>query len=416
MLQLLSASAVTAGTYGNWHTVDIGNTALNKIYQQYAAVILYVYDDANLVNGYLDLYTLPVVTRTSPMTLNAYLKMAVGLKTAFSAEEVTRGTQYVSHYFASAFGYTLKGFNNKFHPDTELLPDQKVDLLLYHPEVTDYRRLQANSLFTVNGLVHRSDISADGIVLYQGGRTVTKSFDQRVGILDFSTLGTVTTVPITDDMIKAVNDEISLYDVVYFDLPTPLEGKTLFLVLGGVLHAVSSAYDIVGSQRVKVNLSRIKLIDLFYATYNSLDLDELPLTRDVNLPTQFVVNEFKTDAYVRALLQMSQSFFVVLDATGVSVNERKLDFTDREGIYRSFESSIPDLPVRVGNRFAAYNVKEQDGFWTFSVPHSVLDNKMKDRAGEVDQLGINYQLVRDQNESYHPHYHANAELVYITKE
>jgi hypothetical protein len=61
-------------------------------------------------------------------------------------------------------------------------------------------------------------------------------------------------------------------------------------------------------------------------------------------------------------------------------------------------------------------VKEQDGFWTFSVPHATLDNKMKDRGGEQYSMGVNYQLVRDQNESYHPHYYANAEVVYITKE
>lgn len=416
MLQLLSASAVVAGTYGNWTTVDVGNTPLYKIYQRYSAVLLRVYDTDTGQNGYVDLYTLPVVTRSSPMTLNSYLAIAVGLTVMTVNETATRGTQYVAHYFASAYGYTVKGFNNKFHEDTELLPDQKIDALLYHPDVTDYRRLQASALFTVNGLVHRSDISDTGVILYQGGRTITLGGDQRIGVLDFSTLGNLTTVPITDAMIKAVNADISLYDVVYFDLPEPLEGKTVFLVLGGVLFAVNPAFDVVGSQRVKVHLSRIKLIDQFYKTYQTLDLSELPLTRDSNLPTQFVVNEFKTDAFVRAYLKLSQSFFVVLDTTGVTVQERKLDFTDHPGIYRSWESALPDLPVRVGDRFAAYNVKEQDGFWTFSVPHATLDNKMKDRGGEQDSMGVNYQLVRDQNESYHPHYYANAEVVYITKE
>lgn len=417
MLQLLSATAVAQNTYNGWTDVTLGGMPLHRIYSTYSSVILRVYDTINDQNGFIDLYQLPIVTRSTPQTLNNYLAIAAGLTITLAEEDLIKGKKYVPFYYATAWDYRLKGFNNLFHPDTELLPDQKVDVLLYHPKVTDYRRLQNNALFTVNGLIHRSDISDVGVVLYQGGRTITRFNDNRVGVLDFSTIGEFEILPIEDNMIKAVSPEIGFNDVVYFDLPVSLEGKTIFIVLGGVLHALDNVLDVVGSNRVKINFKHHNLLDQFYNTYKVLDLSSLPLTRDVNVEDQFVTAEFSQDEFIRAFLKLSQTFFVVIDATGISVQRKKLNYTDQPGIYRHFEEQQPDLPVQIGTGFISeYNIKEQDGFWVLSLPHGTTNNYVWKTTTAVDEVGVNYSLIRDQRESYYPRAAASAYLLYIVKE
>lgn len=416
MLRVISAEVIAAGTYGGWHSAQLTGVPLFQIFQRYSAAIVRVYDTVAETNGYLDLYQLPVVVRSTPMELDAYLAIAVGIVVLPDDARVAGTVPQVRSYFANAYGYALKGFNNLFHPDTELLPDQKIDLLLYHSDITEYRRLQENALITVNGLIHRVDYTENGLVIFEGGRTVIKCNDNRISVLDFTELGGIHTVPITPDMIRSANDTLSLEDSLYIDLPETLEGKTVFLVLGGILYLMDSAFDMVNSQRLRLTLKRYDLVEWFFDNYTRLDLSELPMTLDVNDPKKFVEGEFHTDAFVRAVLAMSQTFFVVVPTTGLTIEKVRLNETDMPGLYRTQDGVLPDVPVVIGNGYlVSYNVEYQWGFNALAVPNNVAFNRVWKTTTKSDNLGVNYQLLRDQNEPNRPLKRPAAHLLYISK-
>lgn len=416
MLRVISAQVIATGTADGWQSADLADLPMFQIFQRYSAALARVYDTVGDTNGYLDLYSLPVVTRSSPMTLKAYLEIAVGLTVLTDVPTDRAVAPRVASYYANAYGYALKGFNNNFHPDTELLPDQKVDLLLYHNDISDYRRLQGNALFAVNGLFHKSDYTEDGIVLYDGGRTVIKGNDNRITVLDFQSLGGLSIQPITSDMIRAAKDTIGLEDIVYIDLPSTLEGKTLFLVLGGILYPLSSAFDMVSSNRVRLTLKHYDLVEWFMDNYTLMDLSALPMTLDSNDWMKFVEGEFHTDAFVRAVLTMSQTFFVILDTTGITVEKVRLNETDQPGLYRAPDGTDPDVPVQIGNGYVvAYNVTYQWGFNALAVPNNLMFNRVWKTTTKTDNLGTNYQLLRDQNEPNRPFKRPAAHLLYISK-
>ncbi|AGX01916.1 virion structural protein [Erwinia phage PhiEaH1] len=416
MLRVISAQVIAAGTSGGWQTANLADVPMFQSFKRYSAAIVRVYDTVADTNGYLDLYSLPVVTRSSAMTLKAYLEIAVGLIVLTDSPVTRSTTPRVASYYAGAYGYALKGFNNNFHPDTELLPDQKIDLLVYHNDISDYRRLQANALFAVNGLFHKSDYTEDGIVLFDGGRTVTKGNDNRVTVLDFSSLGGVTLLPITNEMIRSTKDTIGLEDSLYIDLPETLEGKTLFVVIGGMLYPLNSSFDMVSSTRVRLTLKHYDLVEWFIDNYTLMDLSALPMTMDVNDPAKFVEGEFHTDAFVRAVLTMSQTFFVVIPTTGITVEKVRLGETDQPGLYRAPNDADPDVPVMIGNGYVvAYNVSYQWGFNALAVPNNQMFNRIWKTTTKEDNLGTNYQLLRDQNETNRPLKRPAAHLLYISK-
>ena len=416
MLRVISAQVIAAGTSGGWQTAALADVPMFQIFQRYSAALVRVYDTVADTNGYLDLYSLPVITRSSPMTLKAYLGIAVGLTVLIDAPPQRATAPRVSSYYAGAYGYKLKGLNNHFHPDTELLPDQKIDLLVYHNDITDYRRLQANALFAVNGLIHKSDYTEQGIMLYDGGRTVTKGNDNRVTVLDFSALGGITLLPITNAMIRSPKSTIKLEDSLYIDLPETLEGKSVFIVLGGILYPLNSAFDMVSSTRVRLTLKYYDLVEWFMDNYTKMDLSALPMTLDANDGAKFVEGEFHTDAFVRAVLTMSQTFFVILPTTGITVEKVRLNETDQPGLYRTPDGTDPDVPVVVGNGYmVAYNITYQWGFNALAIPNDVMYNRIWKTTTKEDNLGTNYQLLRDQNETNRPLKKPAAHLLYISK-
>lgn len=418
MLHFVSAQGVLREGGTMWTPAAIGNTGLYQVFRDYTSILVQIYDDVAQVNGWIDLYALPYVMRRQPVSISAYLAGGATVKYLKDSPDWEAGFDSVRFYFANAYGYEPKGFNNDFPEDEALLSDQIVDVLLRHPKADNsiYPRQFRNCLFTCNGFVHKAGVSATGIVLYQAGRTAYKSQDNRFGILDFEALGGVTMRPLTDkDFIYPTDDKV-LDQVVYIDVPQgqTLEGQTVMLVCAGRLYTDDSPLSIVSSTRIKIDLRKLNLLNLYYDTYKGMDLSACPLTRDPNIEDKLVVAEFDTDKVIRWFLTYVNSFLVFIPRSGVTVTYRKLNPTDQCGIYRLYEAKDPQLPVSINrSKIGEYNIQEYAGFFTLSVPYYWLERKMWWTTTRKDELGTNYGIIRDQLDSNVPRYDADAFLLRI---
>lgn len=417
MLQFVSANGILRDGGIMWAPANIGTMQLFQIYRQYTHVLVQIYDTVEHRNGWVDLYKLPFVLRSSPMTLDSYF--ANGAIISYLPDEP--GWDYeldtVRFYFAAAFGYQARGVNNNFPADEDLLPGQMIDALLFHPEVkpSTYSRIYNSCLVTCNGLVHRIGVVPEGLMVYEAGKTAYRSKDNRFGILNFEELGGVKTIPMTDEMFIYPTDEQKLEQVVYIDIPDgTLEDKTVFLVCGGKLYLDESPLSIVSGKRIKIDLRRLRLLDLYMDVWESMDLSECPLTRDPVLEDRVVVAEFDTDPIIRWFLKYAASFLVVIPRSNVNVRYQMLDNSDQLGQYRMFRDSNAQLPVTINRRrIAEYSIQEYYDRYTLTVPYYWLKHPMWWTTSRVDQSGTNYALLRDVTESNQPKRPAEAYLLYI---
>lgn len=418
MLQFVSANGILRDGGIMWTPVNIGSMQLFQIYRQYTHVLVQIYDTDLHRNGWVDLYKLPFVLRSSPMTMDQYF--ANGAVISYLPDEP--GWDYeldtVRFYFASAFSYQSRGVNNNFPADEDLLPGQMIDALLYHPDVkpSTYSRIFNNCLVTCNGLVHRIGVVPEGIMVYEAGKTTYRSEDNRFGFLSFEELGGIKTVPMTDDMFIYPTDDEQLEQAVYLELPdgSALEDKSVFLVCAGKLYLDVSPISIVSSKRIKIDLRRLDLLNLYMDVWQSMDLSECPLTRDPVLEDRVVVAEFDSDAVIRWFLKFAATFLVVIPRPNVSVRYQMLDNVDQLGLYRMFRDANAQLPVSINRRrMAEYTIQEYYDRYTLTVPYYWLSHPMWWTTSREDQMGTNYALLRDQTESNLPKRPAEAYLVYI---
>lgn len=412
MYQYIQAQTRTKGNFNDWEKTDIREMRLVSIFTQYTNALVYLYDQENDQNGWLDLYSLPVSVRSSVAKLNEYLAVVSGLSLIVDDPFAVRGDNYVRFLNAMAYKFTFKGTNANFSPEENLLPDQQVDLLLSRDGISDYTNITNKALFTVNGLCFRSwPLDGIGISLNHAGKFASKRNDLRVGILDFTTIGAVSTYPITTDMIRGGGKELPLSGGFYLTSPTPLTGKTVGLVIAGKLFLLDKEVSVTGETRIQVHMPNINLLNLFYDTHNYLDYESIPLTLNENNVEQVVAAEFTTDAVITAFLTLPYSFLVVIDAVNLEKEHVALKRTLVDGIFISPTKTLPDLPLQIGSGYLSeYALWERDGFWAIQAAHSRTDRRLYETIPSSERL-----LIQNQRYGYRPEQDSEARFLLIKK-
>ncbi|UQT03119.1 putative virion structural protein [Serratia phage vB_SmaS-Totoro] len=412
MYQIVTAQAIPKGNYGDWQNVNLKGMRLNDIFQLYHICMVQLHDPDKNITGWLDLYQLPVQLRTSPAIIEEWLAISSPLTLFEDDPSGLKGDHYVRAMFANAFGITTTGINFSFAQNENLLPDQRVDIMLKKDGIEDYDRIVRNALFTTNGLIFRADtLPNGGICLLGAGAAASRYNDNRVGILDFSDIAEIKTYNITDEMIRGGGKDLPLARGFFIDLPENLVGKTVGIVIAGQMHLLNGTLSVVGDSRVRFNTQLLDFPDIYYSTYNALNLSSIPLTVDQNAPDQFVTSQFTTDESIKAFLQLSQSFLFIIESNNIIVENLKIKGTELPGMYISPGQALPDLPLQVGSGFIVeYNVEERDGFWAVSVPHHNYDNWIRHSTSVTDAT-----VIRDQRYGYKRAWRSRAGFLLIKR-
>lgn len=412
MYKILKAVGIDKYSLGDWTELEAGSSPIFLLFLKYEKVLIKLSNTVSLESGWMNIYDLPAELRTSGMKMEDYLARAkpytIKLYTETADSSATHAN-YVRSLFANDYGFKQKMVNRNLHPDSDLAPDQMLDLLISHDEIEDYKSIVDNALFTVNGLVHRATAIEQGIMIYEGARTQVKSNDNRVGILDFKGMGGLTVYPFQDDWL-VVHEGKEIYKAAYFKVPFDLTGKSVALVMGGFLYFLNPVLDIVGNDVMKINFRFIDLIDQFYSNYEKIFYPEdFPLTRHPIFTDRFVTKEFHTEEYIRAALKLSQSFFVVVNTPKLIIKTIRLDNCQQPGQYRAYSKDYPDLPVKIGHGYLPeFNVVPHNGFYTLACPHYLQEHAVRYKSDISD-----YKLVRDQQHSSHPVSYAQASQLLI---
>lgn len=355
-------SALGKGLTGGqeWSAIDLGNMTFAAAIANYSTV--YAILTNPFVSGPVSLNLADILTTLTnhEQTFAAYLAALGNKALPTSASIPSIQTSFVRYMNAFQAGYEVRPVAGSSSIDSKLSVANKPHLLLTRDN-TDYESFFESCLVSVNGFLHLTDTDKlNGAWVLNGMRSVIQSKQNKIGIHNFQDLGKLTLIPITSSMIYKQNTKQNLCNQAYINVGQDLTGSTVMLVIGGYLHLLDTkTFRLVGEQALMVDFNNYPLLERYYESRDSIDLSNLALSAYPTNPDAISVAELTSDAAIKALLTLPQSFVVLLDNQDVSMELVRLENARWPGCYTSTVEPLYPLMTGYGKLNEYWSVYEQ---------------------------------------------------------
>nr|DAO55722.1 MAG TPA: hypothetical protein [Caudoviricetes sp.] len=384
--------AQPTGQRGKWLEVDILNMTLRDIAKAYSKAYFFIHTSIFNKVITVDLETYRSDFERSDITFANFLKINSNITLKESKNKVDIADRKARYADAWRAGYKITPVPKVASPDADLSLADKPNLLLEKKRSTkeesvdplDYYK---HCLSIVNGYIHMTDASKDGIYIIDGMKTILKSKDNQVGLISFKELGKLTIIPIKKDMIYTQIDKGSLYDQCYVSLFTKEEvekynkaikdnpnakwtkpipstkGKTIILVLGGYLHIQDwLSFRRISDTAIRIDFKNIPLFPRYHESKRFIDFSDAPLEKGYD-DDGVAIGDLTSNDFLKYYLTIPQSFIAILDNEDIYV-ERKNVVTPR--LPKLLVSHIePTQPLIHGHgRIGHYwKIEERSNHW-----------------------------------------------------
>lgn len=214
----------------------------------------------------------------------------------------------------------------------------------------DYKALVNRSLWSINGHLVRAVEGDNSIYLINAGRHYNVNDNAHVNCLNFNTISTLKTYPVTEEAINF--EDKGTYRFLRLKTPVSLKGKTVWMSLGGRL-CLADVIEENGEFGVTV---RTEKIDWFSQIFDSKAL--IDLTSVIDSEREVVGKDFfNTAEFFKALLLDPSTFFIVLDNPHLYVSVEPIATYSYPFTYHTEE--LKRVPLMLGNGLLPkYNVRK----------------------------------------------------------
>lgn len=370
MYTLQQTIGVKKGINQRWEIIDISQAPMSSLYDLYRKLFfkLSVLDQTK----YLDLYELPLQTRSLQMTFAEFLTQNADntLPTIDALPHLNTVTaKYKDAYRA---GYKITPWSALYAANVEV-SERDSALLTRTSPVTDYSHFRNHCLVTVNGFFHLIDTNGvDGVLVYDALKSVRLSNQNTIGIWSFQRVSALSYLPISSSMMYKIDSAQSFNQDTYLDLGVDISNKFILVCIGGYLHWMDDDGFItkVSDTRIKLNMRSYPYVERYYQSKHYIDLSGLSTGAQNE---QVDLNVLKSDDNVRKLMELSQSFVVIFDKKELFVNSYFVKKNKIPGLYTSFVK--PEHPLMVGlGRCPEYWVDKEDQQYAIKVTANVVSN------------------------------------------
>jgi len=298
----------------------------------------------------------------------------------------------VDHRDAYMAGYDIRPTRMDSHPDVNWPMDERKDLLLFKDGI-DYRKAYRSLLVSVNGLIHRTSYSRHGLYIVDGAYSQKNANRVGMGLTDFSPIGELSFIDIHDKMLYRPTDDHKHYQQAYLNLGQSTENKTVMLVIGGYPHLLDGTYDVVGDGLVKIDFNNYPIIQRYYESLKLIDMDDIEYTQVGNGPDQRKVDDLiRSEKFIRQLMNLSQTFAVVIDSDQMYVEKHSLEKTGLPGCFLSQQR--PTLPfVSLRGKWIPYWTHLEDDVWVVNCGSNYLPNYQFEHGPYQNQYCVTTQKV-----------------------
>ena len=378
--------------------IDASNISLLELSQIYYDIYFII--KVNIYKSERVLYfdSLDIDTKISTMTIVEYLTSMEGKTIKGLGTEIpvhVRGEVY--SWDVKSYDFDWKSVNLNYHPETTMPDDDKTDLLLSYKGM-NYDYACDHSLISINGLFHYFTKTENGWLIKDGNKAKIKTKDKtHIAVLDFTQVGRVSMIPITDNMIFRATESSPLSDNIYIDVGIDISNKTVGYVLGGYFHLLDNTYKQINNRTIRIDFNNMRWESMYYMMNKYIDLKSLPLTDFGN--DRVLGFELYHDSTIRALLKLSQSFIVVIDNPNVAITEEVIGDT---GIPGRYESALPPIyPLRIGEgRYNSYKAIKEYNKWSIAVEDNIVPLQVRYQKPKTEWGTIHDRIYPTNGEVY----------------
>lgn len=409
MYNYLNAVAVTDAFDGRYYSVDVSTQSLASVFEQYSKIFVYLNRVSDQQQVALDLYKLPYTVRIDVRNIVDWL-VANG-NNALPIEASLPTISYKQGKFINVWDtpFKVKPGNGLTHPDVELSDDQKTDVWLTRTDfdLTKYRQVVENCLFTANGFVHRADYTLDGIAIYDANTSKGVQDDTNLGIIDFRDFGGIEIVDVSRTNITRVTAGKPLNKGIYLKLPRSISGTTPFLVVAGYLLPLNKCYRVVSDDVIKLDFTYFNWAERFIGAKEWIDLSALDV--ETVGDDGYSKSSLYSDETLRRLIDHRQTFVVLIKDTEIRVGKFKLMTVNLPNCFEAVKPPIEPLMLGDG-RLAEYKTMIQGGKVAVFVKPTLRD------TNALEYTHPNHmQVIARRRNSSRPYEYEDGYLLTIVK-
>jgi hypothetical protein len=403
MYTLLSAIGEPRDGESRWRSIDIGSMQLPDIYANYENVFAILGNTFFSYEVSLDLAAIRDQYGSLSKTFNQFLADLGNLALPTSTELPQLNTRYAKYADGFHAGYKIQPTHPTYAPDAQLPPSERTWLHLTRPG-TDYALFGRSCLVSVNGYYHMSETDAAGVYVKEGNKSAVLSGHNQLGIYSFREVGAIRQVAITEEMIYKPQGEGQMRYRAHLDVGEDISNKSLFLVLGGYLHAYDAlTFHRTGDTTVVVDFNNLPLLERYQESRHYLDFSGMPYERWDRNESVIAVDDFLSDENLTAYLTLAQSFFVILDTPNIFVTKQDLHRTKMPGAFISY--TPPVYPLVVGHgRTANYWYTYEDTQYSVTCVDSFLHDRVFNKTDPYKRRNIGDSRVPETPVSHSPGY------------
>jgi hypothetical protein len=321
---------------------------------------------------------------------------------ALPTTEFTK-VQTVQAMFSDAIqaGFKIEAVVPGGQANTEIPWALRTDLLVKHPTLTG-GVVEANVLAVVNDYIHRTYSSDAGLYVMQGGRTMTVSDMNSLGILSLANLGGCKIVPIVESMLGGLPAEGTVMETpVYVSVPdVDWNTHTAVLVLLGHLIPLGNVFKATGNGLFEINLNHYPYLENFLQAEKYMDLRQIRsvVDKQAAAPTMISVAQARGRAFIKEMLTISQTFIVAINNPDVYFDRIPLEVTQHP-LRFIHDRAVTGPVVHHDGRLMNYLQEDNDEMWTIQSTIGVHDHlRMHDvrwrNANAVDAVRSNHDRLR----------------------
>lgn len=350
--QYVSAIGRAKQRSARWASINILNKTLLEIYATYKFVVVTLTNPFLPGPVYFDLIANKPLVNPN-LTLAQWLTANGNTSLTATTEEPEILVHKAVYRDAKLSNYDVERVAPTGSPSANSPDGDKVDLLLTRSDV-DYLDFADHCLVSVNGYIHRTEGSVDGVYVRDGYSTVKVSGKDNVGILSFKNLGDIEIIPITADMLYKPTNRPYM-EKAYVDTGVSLNDSTVLIVIGGYLHVLDDSYKVVSETGICIHTDRLMIHERIMDSRNECYMREVlsPFLNHQLVPTADLIS----DATMAEYLTLSQSFIVKLNATNVVTNSMIIENCELMGRYLCKQQPILPLFNRLGRLSPYWPIK-----------------------------------------------------------
>lgn len=268
-------------------------------------------------------------------------------------------------YDAWQIGCNITPIHPTYHYDQTIPLSEKRDLLIQNP-TQDPQTLYKNWLVSVNGFLHYTGVTPDGLQVFEGGDNGRRCRGNRVGMWYFGGLGGVETHRVRDEHIhRTTNAPLKEHVTLTLDPDIPLEGRSVFLVMGGIAQLGNHYVKQIGERLFQIEMRDYPFPQHVFDLKEHADLSSMTQYHDKSTAneSQVALSELYDDRSIAAFLTLPHTFFVVVDTPELFTTYHQVEKTQLPGVVHTSESPVYPLQHRLG-RFVEYWPRQDGDRWS----------------------------------------------------